>query len=164
MFIREPSFNKPADRHAAKQPQVPEEVSLVILLILVTSHGIMSNTSTEMTQPSPTAHQVREVRWKALLWFVQAVYVTVAFHQELVKVALTYAIRALCSQAVYSHTKACISQHNATFPQQITGCKPTTRTNKRYQPLPSAENMLVYFPAKTSDRCHSVNKQPIVCL
>ncbi len=42
MFIREPSFNKPADRHAAKQPQVPEEVSLLILLILVTSHGIMS--------------------------------------------------------------------------------------------------------------------------
>lgn len=46
MFIREPSFNKPADRHAAKQPQVPEEVSLLILLILVTSHGIMSNAST----------------------------------------------------------------------------------------------------------------------
>lgn len=43
MFIREPSFNKPADRHAAKLPRVPKEVSLLILLSLVTSHGIMSN-------------------------------------------------------------------------------------------------------------------------
>lgn len=44
MFIREPSFNKPADRHAAKLPRVPKEVSLLILLGLVTSHGIMSYT------------------------------------------------------------------------------------------------------------------------
>lgn len=43
MFIREPSFNKPADRHAAKLPRVPKEVSLLILLSLVTSHGIMSS-------------------------------------------------------------------------------------------------------------------------
>lgn len=40
MFISEPSFNKPADRHAAKQSQVPEEVSFLIRLILMTSHGI----------------------------------------------------------------------------------------------------------------------------
>lgn len=53
MFIREPSFNKPADRHAAKKPQVPEEVSLLILLILMTSHGFMSNASTR-----PSGHQV----------------------------------------------------------------------------------------------------------
>lgn len=38
-FVREPSFNKPADRHAAKQLQVPEEVSLLVPLIPVISHG-----------------------------------------------------------------------------------------------------------------------------
>lgn len=42
LFIREPSFNKPADRHAAKQPQVPEEVSLLILLILKALLGIIN--------------------------------------------------------------------------------------------------------------------------
>lgn len=58
MFIREPSFNKPADRHAAKQLQVPEEVSLLILLVLVTLQGIMSNASPYVTQWSPAAHHL----------------------------------------------------------------------------------------------------------
>lgn len=46
MFIREPSFNKPADRHAAKKPQVPEKVSFLISLVLMTSHGTVSSVST----------------------------------------------------------------------------------------------------------------------
>jgi len=57
-FIKEPSFNKRADRRAAEQPRVPEEVSLLILPILVISHGIASNASTHTTRRSPAGHRM----------------------------------------------------------------------------------------------------------